>query len=150
MQPYYFDQVTNGGALSNPGTTPANIPNLTYNVLAGCTYEFAVYVFWQGSATTTTAKFCMGGTCTSSLLNYTVALGVSTNGSASTFSCSVLNPGVGARASAVVVDINTNLTVSMRGRIVVSASGTLTAQAGTGVVTVNVQSGGIMTLTQVA
>lgn len=151
--PYYFPAVTNGGTLTT-GTAPAvpaNVPNLTFNVVAGATYEFEVFIPYQGTvAATATIKTCMGGTCTASFAAYTTGIQVGVDGNSSQFVQDALNLGATARPAAAAVAANTTYHVVIRGRVVVSASGTLTAQIGSGAGVINVQSGGVMTLVQVA
>jgi hypothetical protein len=153
MQPYSFDQVTNGGTLSvaAASTTPANVPNLTFTVLAGCTYNFETFIPWQATTTTATLKSCMAGTCTASFIVYITAVNIGTDGNASNWLQSSLTLGAGARQSAAATVATTTYWVNQRGRITVSASGTLTAQigSGTGTGALNVQSGGVMTLVQI-
>lgn len=151
VAPYNFADVTNGGTLTT-GTapaTPANVPNLTVSVVAGATYEFQGYIPWQGTSTSATIKSCMGGTCTASMCVWTTNVNIGVDGNASTWVQSGLTLGSGARASAAAGAANTTYWVVIRGRIVVTTSGTLTAQIGSGAGVINVQSGGHMTLQQV-
>jgi hypothetical protein len=149
--PYTFAAVTNGGTLTT-GTapaTPANVPNLTVNVVAGATYEFQVFIPWQATSTSGTIKSCMGGTCTASMAVYSTNLNIGVDGNGSTWTQSGLTLGATARASAAATAATTTFWLVIRGRIVVTASGTLTAQVGSGAGVINVQSGGHMTLQQV-
>jgi hypothetical protein len=144
--------ITNGGTLTT-GTapaTPANVPNLTVNVTAGSTYNFTVYIPWQGTSTSATIKPCMAGTCTASFAVYTLNVNIGVDGNSSGFVHGSLGLGSSARASAAAGVASTTFWVAIRGTVVVSASGTLTAQVGSGAGVVNVQSGGYMTLQQVA
>lgn len=147
--PYVFTAITNGGTISGAATTPANVPNLVYNVVAGGTYEFAAYVPWQAGTASATVKSCMGGTCTASMVVYATALNIGVDGNGSTWVQSSLTLGSGARASAAAVATATTYWITIKGRIVVTGSGTLTVQVGSGTGTINVQSGGHMTLQQV-
>lgn len=149
--PYFYPAVTNGGALTT-GTAPAapaNVPNLTFNVVAGAMYEFQAYIPWQATSTSGTLKACMGGTCTASMVAYTLALNIGVDGNASTWVQGSLNLGTTARSSAAASAANTTFWLVIRGRIVVTGSGTLTAQVGSGAGVINVQSGGHMMLQQV-
>lgn len=149
--PYTFAAVTNGGTLTTATApaTPANVPNLTFNVVAGATYEFAAYIPWQATTTSGTIKTCMGGTCTASFAVYTTGVNVGVDGNSSQFVQSTLTLGATARASAAATVATTTYWAVIRGRVVVTASGTLTAQVGSGAGVINVQSGGHMTLQQV-
>lgn len=152
MQPYVFPAVTNGGTLSvaAASTAPANVPNLTFNVVAGATYEFQAFVPWQATATTATIKPCMGGTATASFATYTVNINIGVDGNSSVFVHGSLNLGAGARQSTAASVATTTYWVVIRGRVVITASGTLTVQIGSGSGTgaINVQAGSHMTLQQ--
>jgi hypothetical protein len=149
--PYVFPAVTNGGTLTT-GTapaTPANVPNLTVSVVAGATYEFQVFIPWQATTTSGTVKSCMGGTCTASMAVYVTGVNIGVDGNASTWVQSGLTLGATARASVAATAASTTYWLAIRGRIVVTGSGTLTAQVGSGAGVINVQAGGHMTLQQV-
>lgn len=153
MQPYYFDPITNGGTLTT-GTAPAvpvNVPNLTFNMLAGSTYSFYIYVPYQGTvAATATVKACLGGTAVLSFCTVITGVNIGVDGNGSIWVQSSNTLGATARASVAVVAANTTYWVVTRGRAVCTTSGTLTMQIGSGAGVINVQAGGVMEVVQTA
>jgi hypothetical protein len=142
--------ITNGGTLAATSTTPTDVPNLFVNLAAGGVYRFSAYFVYQGSTTTSTAKVCMGGTCTPSFVNYACVIQAGADGGTSTFAYPSINVGSTARSASVTSTSGVNLAVHITGHIAVTTAGTLTVQVGAGVATINVQSGGRFMLEQVA
>ena len=146
---YLFTPVVNGGTLTTT-TSYQDIPNLTYTVVAGGTYRFAVYLVYQASTTAAIFQPTVAGTCTATYVVYKARIQTNVNGASnSQLQNALAMPSVTPAGSAPNA-ATTNYAANVEGLIVVATGGTLTVQAKHGGAACTVQSGGRFLLEQVA
>lgn len=147
MQPYY-SLITNGGPLTCTSSF-LDIPNLSFNLVAGATYRFRINYIWRSTATTgAILKPSLGGTVIPSRLFYTYDVQVSTSGVLGTRGSTSLNDDVVTNLGSAGQQ-NTDYGVLIRGQITVETTGTLTANALQKQGTAVIQSGGTFSLEEI-
>lgn len=149
MQPRY-QLITNGGSVTTT-TAYQTVPNLTFPVAAGATYQLYAWIMYQGSGTTAVFQASVGGTCTVSYAVYQVRMQTNVNGASnSQVQAGALSLPSGTPAGSAVNAASTNYGTTVEGLVVVSGSGTLDIVVKHGTAACTVQSGGRYLLEQVA
>jgi hypothetical protein len=140
--------INNGGSLACTASYQ-DIPNLSVSLTAGATYRFTTTFYYQASGTSPQVSTGMGGTVVPSFLTYRIAVQTNVGGGGGFFTDSVLS-NTSRQLPAVNALLSSNCAIVMDGQIVVGTAGTLTAQCRIGAGTINVQSGGMFILEQIA